>query len=94
MSLTSSQSLTTRVTTFKESFRKMDPYLYLRAFSAVVSRAGSNSTTHFHGDLMAELAERPQDQEEVTTVPPAVMRSLRNIRREVVVDIEGRNGVR
>ena len=64
------------------------------SFSAVVSRAGSNSTTHFHGDLMAELAERPKDQEEVTTVPPAVMRSLRNIRREVVVDIEGRNVVR
>ena len=92
MSQTSSQSSTTRVTTFKESFRKMDPYL--RVFSAVVSRGGSNSTTHFHGDLIAELAERPQDQEEVTTVPPAVMRSLRNIRREVVVDIEGRNVVR
>ena len=29
-----------------------------------------------------------------SSVPPAVMRSLRNIRREVVVDLEGRNVLR
>ena len=28
------------------------------------------------------------------SVPPAVIRSLRNIRRDVVVDIAGRNNVR
>ena len=57
----------------------------------MVVRGGSHSTTHFHEGELADLAEtRP----EVSTVPPAVMRSLRNIRREVVVDIEGRNVVR
>ena len=63
-------------------------------FSAVVARGGTHSTTPFHEDMLAELAERPQAGEEDRTVPPAVMRSLRNIRREVVVDIEGRNVVR
>ena len=29
-----------------------------------------------------------------SSVPPAVIRSLRNIRREVVVDLEGRNVLR
>ena len=61
----------------------------------MVARGGARSTTHFHDGELAELAEtRPQEREEVSTVPPAVMRSLRNIRREVVVDIEGRNVVR
>ena len=63
-------------------------------FSAVVARRGAHITTPFHEDMLAELAERPQESEEGRTVPPAVMRSLRNIRREVVVDIEGRNVVR
>ena len=61
----------------------------------MVVRGGSHSTTHFQEGELADLAEmRPQERLEVSTVPPAVMRSLRNIRREVVVDIEGRNVVR
>ena len=34
------------------------------------------------------------DNNDDNDVPPAVMRSLRNIRRDVVVDLEGRNVLR
>ena len=59
----------------------------------MVARRGTAST-HVHEGELADLRPVTLEREEVSTVPPAVMRSLRNIRREVVVDIEGRNVVR
>ena len=54
----------------------------------------THSTTKFHEDGMSELAEPRHLERGEASVPPAVIRSLRNIRREVVVDMEGRNVVR
>ena len=68
---------------------------FLVSFSALgVTHGVTHSTTKFHEDGMSELAEPRHLERGEASVPPAVIRSLRNIRREVVVDIEGRNVVR
>ena len=39
------------------------------------------------------ISSNEESHSNEATVPPAVIRSLKNIRRDVVVDMEGRNSV-
>ena len=57
-------------------------------------RGTEQQCTKFNSIEMTNTCVDNTDNNDDNDVPPAVMRSLRNIRRDVVVDLEGRNVLR
>ena len=64
--------------------------LFNESFSVVRGAEMQSSKFEIKGNSSMNIAESDTDD---SSVPPAVIRSLRNIRRDVVVDMEGRNSV-